>query len=69
MKVCNEILLLLWGCQIHGNVEIIKCVAKQILEMELENVVHYVLLSNIYVVTDNRHLCEKLNGIKRKKVQ
>jgi hypothetical protein len=41
-------------------VEIIKCVAKQILEIELENVVRYVLLLNIYVATSNRHLCEKV---------
>jgi hypothetical protein len=26
-------------------------------------------LSKIYVATGNRHLCEKLNGIKRKKMQ
>jgi hypothetical protein len=44
--------------RIHGNVELVECVAKQILEMELDNVVGYVLLSKIYVVVGNKHLFE-----------
>jgi hypothetical protein len=48
-------------------VEIKKCVAKQILEMEPKNVVCYVLLSNIYVATGNRHLCEKVEWQKKKR--
>jgi hypothetical protein len=65
--VCNEILLLLWGCPIHGIVEIIKCVAILFFEMEPENVVYYILLSNIYVAIDNRHLCEKVEWQKKEK--
>ncbi len=57
----------MWGCQIHGNMEIIKFVAKKILEMEHENVFPYVLLSNIYVPISNRHLCEKVEWHKKEK--
>ncbi|CAK9236557.1 unnamed protein product [Sphagnum troendelagicum] len=34
--------------RIHGNVEMAERIAKQILEMELENAAGYVVLSNIY---------------------
>jgi hypothetical protein len=51
---------LLCACRIHGNVEMADCVAKQILEMELENAVAYVLLSNIYAAAGYRHLCENV---------
>jgi len=37
-----------------------ECIAKQILEMELENAAGYVLLSNIYAAVGNRHLCENV---------
>jgi hypothetical protein len=37
--------LLLSACIIHGNVEMVECVAKQILEMEFDNVVGYRLLN------------------------
>jgi hypothetical protein len=62
---------LLCACRIHGNVEMADCVAKQILEMELENAVAYVLLSNIYAAAGYRHLCEnveqqrKESGVKK----
>jgi pentatricopeptide repeat protein len=59
---------LLGDCRIHGNVEIAECVAKQILEMEPENAVSYVLLSNIYASAGKGHLCENVNGRERKKV-
>jgi pentatricopeptide repeat protein len=59
---------LLGDCRIHGNVEIAECVAKQILEMEPENAVSYVLLSNIYASAGKGHLCENENGRERKKV-
>jgi hypothetical protein len=62
---------LLSACRIHGNVEMADCVAKQILEMEPENAVSYVLLSNIYAAAGYRHLCEnveqqrKESGVKK----
>jgi hypothetical protein len=37
-----------------------ECIAKRILEMELENAAGYVLLSNIYAAVGNRHLCENV---------
>jgi hypothetical protein len=58
---------LLSACKIHGNVEMVKCVAKQILEMELDNVVGYVLLSKIYVIVGNRHLCEIIEWQRKEK--
>ncbi|KAH9532510.1 hypothetical protein CY35_18G001700 [Sphagnum magellanicum] len=39
---------LLSACRIHGNVEMAKCIAKRILEIEPKNAASYVLLSNIY---------------------
>jgi hypothetical protein len=51
---------LLGACRIHGNVEMADCVAKQILEMEPENAVGYVLLSNSYAAAGYRHLCENV---------
>jgi hypothetical protein len=41
-------------------------VANQILELELENAVSYVLLWNIYAAGGNRHLCENVE-LQRKK--
>ncbi|KAL3623425.1 hypothetical protein CASFOL_032241 [Castilleja foliolosa] len=43
----------LWGaligaCGIHGNVEIAEKAAESLLELQLENAGHYILLSNIY---------------------
>jgi hypothetical protein len=37
-----------------------ECVAKQFLELEPENAVDYVLLSNIYTAAGNRHVCENV---------
>jgi len=51
---------LLAACKIHGNVEMGECVAKQFIELEPENAVDYVLLSNIYAAAGNRHLCENV---------
>ncbi|CAK9200416.1 unnamed protein product [Sphagnum troendelagicum] len=51
---------LLGACKIHGNVEMGECVAKQFLELQPENAVDYVLLSNIYAAAGNRHLCENV---------
>ncbi len=51
---------LLAACKIHGNVEMVERVAKQFLELEPENAVDYVLLSNIYAAAGNRHLCENV---------
>ncbi len=48
------------ACRIHGNVEMAERIAKQILEMELENAASYVVLSNIYAAGGNRHLCENV---------
>ncbi len=48
-----------------------KWVAKQIIELELDNATNYVLLLNIYVVVGNKHFCEnvewqkKENGVKK----
>jgi pentatricopeptide repeat protein len=52
--------LLLGACKIHGNVEMGERVAKQFLELEHENAVDYVFLSNIYTAAGNRHLCENV---------
>jgi len=51
---------LLGACRIHGNVQMAERIAKQILEMELENAAGYVVLSNIYAAAGNRHLCENV---------
>ncbi len=51
---------LLAACKIHGNVEMGERVAKQFIELEPENAVDYVLLSNIYAAAGNRHLCENV---------
>jgi len=59
--------LLLSACKIHGNVEMVECVAKQILEMELDNVASYVLLSQIYAIVGNRHLCEIVEWQRKEK--
>jgi hypothetical protein len=62
---------LLGACRIHGNVEMAECIAKRILEMELENAAGYVVLSNVYAAVGNRHLCENVEqqrmvrGVKR----
>lgn len=31
-------------CRIHGNVEMVECVARKILEIKLDNAIGYVLL-------------------------
>jgi hypothetical protein len=40
----------LCACRIHGNVEMGKKAAEQVLELDHENAADYVLLSNIYAV-------------------
>jgi len=62
---------LLGACRVHGNVEMRESVAKQVIELESENAVGYVLLANMYAASGNRHLCEdverqrKERGVKR----
>ncbi len=51
---------LLGTCRIHGNVEMGKHVAKQVLELEPENAAGYVLLSNMYAAAGNWDLSEKV---------
>jgi len=51
---------LLGACRIHGNVEMVECVARQILEMEPDNAADYGLVSNIYAAAGNWHLCENV---------
>jgi hypothetical protein len=51
--------------RIHGNMA--ECITKQILEMELENIVGYVLLSNIYTAAGNMHLCENVERKRKEK--
>jgi hypothetical protein len=52
-------------------VEMAEHVSKQILDLEPDSAAGYVLLSNIYAATGNRHLCEnvaqqrKENGVKK----
>jgi nuclear transport factor 2 (NTF2) superfamily protein len=42
------------ACRIHGNVEMEKKAAEQVLELDHENAADYVLLSNIYAVLTTR---------------
>jgi pentatricopeptide repeat protein len=58
---------LLGTCRIHGNVEFAERVAKQILEMEPENAVSYVLLSNIYASAGQGHPCENVEWQRQEK--
>jgi hypothetical protein len=51
---------LLTACRIHGNMEMGEHIAKKILQLEPENAVGYVLLSNIYASARNRHLSDKV---------
>jgi hypothetical protein len=55
------------SCRIHGNVEMAERVAKRILELEPENAVAYVLLSNIYAAVGRRHLCENVEWQRKEK--
>jgi pentatricopeptide repeat protein len=56
-------------CKIHGNVEMAECVARQILELEPENVVGYVLLANIYASAGNMHLCEDVERQRKENIR
>ncbi len=47
-------------CRIYGNVEMGECVGTQVLELEPENAMGYVLLSNICASTGNKHLFENI---------
>ncbi len=51
---------LLGACRICGNVEMGECVAKQVLELEPENVEGYVLLSNVYAAAGNQDLSKNV---------
>lgn len=42
------------ACRIHGNAEMGKQAAEQVLELDHENAADYVLLSNIYAVLTTR---------------
>ncbi len=60
MTLCN-------ACKIHGYVEMAKQVAKQIIELELDNAANYVLLLNIYTIVGNKHFCENVEWQKKEK--
>ncbi len=61
---------LLSACRIHSNIEMEEHVAKCRLELGLENVAGYVLLSNIYAAaSSNRHLWECRTTEKRKRCE
>ncbi len=51
--------------RIHGNVEMLECVARKILEIELDNATSYVLLWNIYV--GHMHLSKNVEWHKKEK--
>jgi len=51
---------MLGTCKIYSNVEMGECVGKQVFELELENAMGYVLLSNICAFASNRHLYENI---------
>ncbi len=55
------------ACGIHGNVEMAEHIAKSILELEPENAVAYLLLSNIYAAAGSRHLCENVERQRKEK--
>jgi len=52
----NVWMILFNACKIHGNVEMVEHIVTQIFEMELDNVIDYVLLLYIYVIVGNMHL-------------
>jgi len=58
---------LLGACIIHGNVEMGERVAKHVLELEPENAAVYLLLSRIYAVVGNRHLCDNVEQQRKEK--
>jgi hypothetical protein len=60
MTLCNP-------RKIHGYVEMEKWVAKQIIELELDNVTNYVLLLNIYAIVGNKYFCENVEWKKKEK--
>jgi hypothetical protein len=52
-----------------SNVEMGECVAKQVLELEPENGMGYVLLSNICASAGNRHLSENIEQQRKERGQ
>ncbi len=52
-----------------SNVEMGACVAKQVLELEPENAMGYVLLSNICASAGNRHLSENIEQQRKERGQ
>jgi pentatricopeptide repeat protein len=60
---------LLSACRIHGNVEMAKCVAEPILDLEPESAAGYGLLSNVSAGAGagNRHLCENVEQQRKEK--
>jgi len=51
---------MLGTCRIYNNVEMGEHVGKQLIELEPENAMGYVLLSNIYAYASNMHLFENI---------
>jgi hypothetical protein len=60
---------MLGTCRIYGDVEMEECLAKQILELEPEDVTGYKLLSNMYAPAGNNHLCEVVESQKARGVK
>ncbi|XP_020095092.1 pentatricopeptide repeat-containing protein At2g21090-like [Ananas comosus] len=54
---------LLGACRVHGNVELGKQVAEQLIELEPNSSAKYVLLSNMYAEDGNWEHVEKLRGL------
>ncbi len=51
---------LLGACRIYANVEMGERIAKRVLELEPENALGYVMLSNIYAAAGKRDLCKNV---------
>jgi len=60
---------LLGTCRIYGDADMEECIAKQILELEPEDVTGYMLLSNMYAPAGNNHLCEAVEWQKARGVK
>jgi hypothetical protein len=52
----NVWMILFNARKIHGNVEMVEHIVAQIFEMELDNIIDYVLLLYIHVIVGNMHL-------------
>jgi pentatricopeptide repeat protein len=58
---------LLGACRIHGNMDMGKYVAKQVLEVDPENAGGYVLLSNIYAAAGKWDLSENVQQLRKER--